>query len=80
MFLAKYLIGVRRINMSKLNEVENSYLAYIKDINCHPLLSFEEEQKLAKKLRKKGYSISEIAKKLKMYKSGTISKWCCDIF
>ena len=34
---------------------------------------------LAQELRKKGYSISEIAKKLKMYKSGTISKWCCDI-
>ncbi len=46
------MIGVGRINMSRLNEVENSYLAYIKDVNCHPLLNFEEEQKLAKKTRK----------------------------
>lgn len=34
---------------------------------------------LAQKLRQKGLSISEIAKKLKMHKSGSISKWCRDI-
>jgi transposase-like protein len=34
---------------------------------------------LAQELRQKGYSISEIAKKLNMHKSGTISKWCRDI-
>jgi len=34
---------------------------------------------LAQELRRKGYSISEIAKKLKMHKSGTIGKWCRDI-
>lgn len=35
---------------------------------------------LAQELRRKGYSISEIAQKLGMHKSGSISKWCCDIF
>lgn len=34
---------------------------------------------LAQKLRKRGYSISEIANMLNMQKSGTISKWCRDI-
>ncbi len=34
---------------------------------------------LAQELRREGYSISEIAKKLNMHKSGTISKWCRDI-
>ncbi len=34
---------------------------------------------LAQGLRKKGRSISEIAKKLGMHKSGSISKWCRDI-
>jgi len=34
---------------------------------------------LAQKLRRKGLSISEIAKKLGMHKSGSISKWCRDI-
>ena len=38
--------------MSRLNEVENSYLDYIKDINCHPILTFEEEQDLGKKTKK----------------------------
>ena len=38
--------------MSQLNEVENSYLAYIKDVNCHPILTFKEEQELGKKTRK----------------------------
>jgi len=33
----------------------------------------------AQELRRKGCSISEIAKKLNMDKSGTISKWCRDI-
>ncbi len=35
---------------------------------------------LAQELRRKGYSIGEIAQKLGMHKSGSISKWCCDIF
>lgn len=35
---------------------------------------------LAQELRRKGYSIGEIAQKLAMHKSGSISKWCCDIF
>lgn len=35
---------------------------------------------LAQELRRKGYSINEIAQKLGMHKSGSISKWCCDIF
>jgi transcriptional regulator with XRE-family HTH domain len=34
---------------------------------------------LAQELRRKGWSISEIARKLKMHKSGSISKWCRDI-
>lgn len=34
---------------------------------------------LAQKLRRKGLSISEIARKLNMQKSGTISRWCRDI-
>ncbi len=34
---------------------------------------------LARKLRRKGYSISEIAEELDMQKSGTISRWCRDI-
>lgn len=34
---------------------------------------------LAQELRREGYSISEIAQKLGMHKSGSISKWCCDI-
>ena len=33
----------------------------------------------AQKLRRKGWSISEIAEKLNMHKSGSISKWCQDI-
>ena len=33
----------------------------------------------AQKLRQKGWSISEIAGKLEMHKSGSISKWCRDI-
>ena len=35
-----------------LDDVENSYLAYIKDINNHALLSFEEEQETAKRTQK----------------------------
>ena len=38
-----------------------------------------QKKLLAQKLRQKGYSINEIAKKLNMHKSGTISKWCRDI-
>jgi len=34
---------------------------------------------LAQELRRKGLSISEIARKLKMHKGGSISKWCRDI-
>ncbi len=34
---------------------------------------------IAQKLRKDGYSISEIAERLNMQKSGSISKWCQDI-
>lgn len=34
---------------------------------------------LAQGFRRKGYSISEIAKRLNMHKSGSISKWCRDI-
>ncbi len=34
---------------------------------------------LAQEFRKKGFSISEIARKLDMQKSGTISSWCRDI-
>ena len=34
---------------------------------------------LAQELRRKGCSISEIARKLGMHKSGSISKWCCNI-
>ena len=38
------------------------------------------KKSLAQDLRKKGCSISEIAQELKMQKSGSISKWCRDIF
>ncbi|KPJ54957.1 hypothetical protein AMJ47_02710 [Parcubacteria bacterium DG_72] len=34
---------------------------------------------IAQKLRRNGYSISEIAEKLNIQKSGSISKWCQDI-
>jgi len=34
---------------------------------------------LAQELRRKGLSINEIAEKLRMQKSGSISKWCCNI-
>ena len=34
---------------------------------------------LAQELRREGHSISEIAEKLRMHKSGSISKWCRDI-
>jgi len=34
---------------------------------------------LAQEFRRKGLSISEIAEKLGMQRSGSISKWCCDI-
>ncbi|MFH1656320.1 MAG: hypothetical protein ABH956_00935 [Candidatus Nealsonbacteria bacterium] len=34
---------------------------------------------LAQEFRKKGFSIGEIAEKLKMQKSGSISRWCRDI-
>ena len=34
---------------------------------------------LAQELRKKGLSVSEIAKRLNMQKSGTIGKWCRDV-
>ena len=34
---------------------------------------------LAQGLRRKGWSISEIAKELNMHKGGSISKWCRDI-
>ena len=34
---------------------------------------------LAQELRRKGLSISEIAEKLGIQRSGSISKWCCDI-
>ena len=34
---------------------------------------------LSQELRKKGFSIGEIAQKLKMQKSGSISNWCRDI-
>lgn len=34
---------------------------------------------LARELRRKGYSISEIAERLNMQKSGSISRWCRDI-
>ena len=34
---------------------------------------------LAQELRRKGYSIGEIAQKLEMHKSGSISGWCRDI-
>ncbi len=37
--------------MKKTGELENSYLFYIKDIKCSPLLSFEQEQALAKKTK-----------------------------
>jgi len=35
----------------KVIDFENSYLAYIKDINYYPLLSFKEEQELARKCK-----------------------------
>ncbi len=37
---------------SNYNDVENSYLTYINDINTYPLLSFEEEQKVAKEVQR----------------------------